>query len=107
VVHALIVRIEMKITWPVGSLILAVALPILAGVLGCAQRIQGLTTENFGWIFMWSLPISIICVFMTGILCGLKKAEKIKGEVFRGLTVLTIFFSTVFSFWFLDQVSGV
>jgi ABC-type dipeptide/oligopeptide/nickel transport system permease component len=48
-----------------------------------------------------------ICVFMTGILCGLKKAEKIKGEVFRGLTVLTIFFSTVFSFWFLDQVSGV
>jgi hypothetical protein len=97
----------MKITWPVGALILAIALPFLAGALGCAQRIQGLSSENLGWIFMWSFPVSILCVSVTGILCGLSRAGRIKRDVFRGFTALTIFLFSMFSLWFLDQVSGV
>ena len=98
----------MPINWLVvlGHLRVSVALPILAGALGSAQRSQGFSPGNLSWILMCSFPISILCVLVTRVFCWLDKSDEIERRVFCGCTALTIVLATLFSFWFLDQVSG-
>jgi ABC-type microcin C transport system permease subunit YejB len=89
------------------ALAATVLVPLVAGTLGCANRVGDLSTDNISWILICSsIPMMFFAVLNLVVVSLAVYWGWTEMQIF-GVLLLTGIPSFVFSFKFVDSASGI
>ncbi|MFT5882899.1 MAG: NADH:ubiquinone oxidoreductase subunit K [Crocinitomicaceae bacterium] len=89
------------------TITLTIIVPIVAGTLGCLNRIGGLSSDNITWIlFCSAMPVIIFAVINLGIVSLAVYHRRTEKQII-GVLIITSIPAFLFSFYFVDSASGI
>jgi len=89
------------------ALAFTVVIPLVAGTFGCANRIGELSSANVSWILMCSAIPMIMTGLMNSIVVGVGRHFRRTDGQLIGILFLTSIPSFIFTFYVVDDVSGI
>jgi hypothetical protein len=95
-----------KISLIVVALIVTVAVPCVAGTLGCANEVGELSADNVSWILICSsIPLMFLAVINL-IVISLGVYSRRPNKLIFGALALTSIAGFIYSFHFVDAASS-